>query len=404
MKLNLKIIKEILIMFVLLLVSCTNEQFLMPIIEPLSLRSNSYDLMKLYNLSGYYKVTDGTDCFGSKVAIKINSKYLSFFGNNSMHAVLEFIDKSDSSLVFQGIYKNMQTSKIDKILNVKLDIKNTSKKLTLTVTFEGGEPKILILDLIEKLEQHSESMIFAHRASAAEGVCFPAPENSLAGLKIMEAFGANGAEIDVRMTKDRIPVIFHDDNITPRTCDSKFCIGSISNFYFSHLRHYSKLYNGENIPTLEEMLRFISDSTTIEYVWLDMKYVEVIDEVMNMQFEFNEKAQKAGRNLIIYLGLPDEDMLNAYTQNPLAKICPSICEIGPNETIKAGSDIWAPRWTLGAEKSESIRLRALGIKTIYWPVNDIDVMNVILNKSASDGILTDYSPLAYLKSYEINNY
>ncbi len=404
MKMFLKLTNAILLMFVMLMVSCTDEQFLMPKIEPLASRSNAFELMVLYKLSGYYEVIGGTDCFGTKIAIKINSKYLSFFGNNSMHAVFELIDYSDSVLTFKGIYKNMQSSKIDRIIKLQLNLNNNNEKLELFVTFDVEEAKTLNLALIENLDKHSESVIFAHRAGAAEGVCFPAPENSFASLRILEAFGANGAEIDVRTTKDGIPVVFHDDNITPRTCNSKFCIGSISNFYFAHLRQYSKLYNGENIPTLEEMLNFIYDSTLIKYVWMDMKYAQVIKKVMKIQFDINEKAKNSGRNLIIYIGLPDETIMNEYLSNPLAKVCPSLCEIGPDEAIKAGSAIWAPRWTNGAEKSESMRLRELGIKTIYWPVNDVDVMNVILDKSASDGILTDYSPLAYLKCYEINNY
>lgn len=50
--------------------------------------------------------------------------------------------------------------------------------------------------------------IVAHRGGARE-----APENTLASLAHAVACGADGIELDVRLTADGVPVVFHDDDL-----------------------------------------------------------------------------------------------------------------------------------------------------------------------------------------------
>lgn len=53
--------------------------------------------------------------------------------------------------------------------------------------------------------KNREFRIFAHRGDMAHG-----PENTLPALNAAVAGGAGGVEIDLRMTKDQVPVVFHD--------------------------------------------------------------------------------------------------------------------------------------------------------------------------------------------------
>lgn len=48
-------------------------------------------------------------------------------------------------------------------------------------------------------------LVIAHRACPLD-----AAENSLAGLAAAAASGADAVEVDVRLTRDRVPVLFHD--------------------------------------------------------------------------------------------------------------------------------------------------------------------------------------------------
>ncbi len=56
-------------------------------------------------------------------------------------------------------------------------------------------------------------LILAHR-----GDSFQAPENTLEAAKLGLDSGADGWELDVRLTRDGIPVVIHDESLA-RTTD-----------------------------------------------------------------------------------------------------------------------------------------------------------------------------------------
>jgi glycerophosphoryl diester phosphodiesterase len=64
--------------------------------------------------------------------------------------------------------------------------------------------------------------VIGHRGAARL-----APENTLAGLRMAAALGANCVEFDVRLTKDGVPVLFHDDTMD-RTTDGRGRLASLT--------------------------------------------------------------------------------------------------------------------------------------------------------------------------------
>jgi glycerophosphoryl diester phosphodiesterase len=50
-----------------------------------------------------------------------------------------------------------------------------------------------------------KTVIWAHRGASGK-----APENTLAAFGLAELDGADGIELDVRMTADGVPVVMHD--------------------------------------------------------------------------------------------------------------------------------------------------------------------------------------------------
>jgi glycerophosphoryl diester phosphodiesterase len=75
-------------------------------------------------------------------------------------------------------------------------------------------------------------------------------ENTLQSLLAPFSFGADGIETDVRLTKDGVPVLIHDETLT------NFCgtdVG-VSDLTLAELREYKS--DGETVPTLEEFLKF----------------------------------------------------------------------------------------------------------------------------------------------------
>ncbi|HET6851924.1 MAG TPA: glycerophosphodiester phosphodiesterase family protein, partial [Pyrinomonadaceae bacterium] len=54
----------------------------------------------------------------------------------------------------------------------------------------------------------STPLIIGHRGASAV-----APENTIAAFKEAIAVGADGVEFDVRLTRDRVPVVIHDSTL-----------------------------------------------------------------------------------------------------------------------------------------------------------------------------------------------
>ena len=76
-----------------------------------------------------------------------------------------------------------------------------------------------------------------------------APENSLAAFrKAVEA--GFGIELDIQLSKDRIPVVFHDFTLK-RVCGAP---GKVCDYTYEELQKFSLCGSGQKIPTLEEVL------------------------------------------------------------------------------------------------------------------------------------------------------
>lgn len=79
-----------------------------------------------------------------------------------------------------------------------------------------------------------------------------APENSMAAFEKAVVAGY-GIELDVQLTKDKIPVVFHDDTLE-RVCKAE---GFVSDYTFEELQQFS-LYNSEQkIPKFADVLRMV---------------------------------------------------------------------------------------------------------------------------------------------------
>lgn len=79
-----------------------------------------------------------------------------------------------------------------------------------------------------------------------------APENS------MKAFGKAvsagfGIELDVQLTKDNIPVVFHDSSLE-RVCGGK---GKVNQYTFEELQQFSLCGTDQRMPKLEEVLELV---------------------------------------------------------------------------------------------------------------------------------------------------
>jgi glycerophosphoryl diester phosphodiesterase len=85
-------------------------------------------------------------------------------------------------------------------------------------------------------------LIIAHRTCP-----FDAPENSLAGIRVAADQGADGVEVDLRLSIDGRPFLMHDNTLR-RTVGPPLPVELTPSFL---LRRWRLRANGEPIPTLE---------------------------------------------------------------------------------------------------------------------------------------------------------
>ena len=110
-------------------------------------------------------------------------------------------------------------------------------------------------------------LIIGHRGASAH-----APENTMAAFRLAMEVGADGIEFDVRLARDEIPVVIHDDNLRRTGLDAR----RVADLNASELKQIdvSKWFDpissvNEPIPTLKDVLNLFESRQGLLY--LEMK-------------------------------------------------------------------------------------------------------------------------------------
>lgn len=104
------------------------------------------------------------------------------------------------------------------------------------------------------------TLIIAHRGAMIE-----APENTRSAFNKALSYSVDGLELDVHVTGDGIPVVYHDESLQKINGSFK----SIADFAFKDLSRldwgawFSTAFKGEQVLTLEEVLTAYGDKTRL---------------------------------------------------------------------------------------------------------------------------------------------
>lgn len=116
-------------------------------------------------------------------------------------------------------------------------------------------------------------IVIAHRGASAYY-----PENTMSAIKGALAMNAEMIEIDVLLSKDGVPVVFHDKTLNDHTNGT----GYVQNHTVEELKKldagswFHKSFSDQKIPTLEEVLAFASGNIAIN---IEIKTEAVSDKV-----------------------------------------------------------------------------------------------------------------------------
>lgn len=257
---------------------------------------------------------------------------------------------------------------------------NRTPETELSFHFEQPLPAVPPLDII------------AHRGGSRNVDFLHVSENTLEMAKLAARLGATGIEIDVRMTKDNVPVIFHDSFFSIHTVRGKIYSGLLHNHTWAEVRQL-ELRKGGRIPTLEEMLSTVLYQTPLAVVWLDIKKECDLEMVRNLQRQFHQKAADIGRDLRIYIGIPDKYLRDCFRQLPDYKNTPSLTELNWNDTVELNSQVWAPQYTGGFQAEDVAKVHAAGKKAYVWSLDNKLMIDLYLMEGNFDGLVTNAAPV-----------
>jgi len=354
-------------------------------------------------LEGIYAISIADDDFGKEAALKWSyvadssdtTHYLSFFCREDVRYFICQAKKRNGKILLNGYWRNVENTKTGKA-HFTLDA-NSGDSLLLQGAyglFDDEPEKGINFRYARPLNTAKPYLLIAHRGGGRNNDLLPASENSVEMIRLASQLGANGIEIDVQLTKDGVPVLFHDANVNDRLTTKTGIHGAIDSYTWPELQQEVNLKRGGKIPSLKEALDAVLTQTPLQFVWLDCKYETVIPSVRKLQEEILEKAKAAGRELNIVIGIPDEDILKRFVQLPGYQNIPSLCELDTAKASLADADFWAPSWTKGHEDEAVSAVQATGKKSLVWTVDIPDKIKEFMYEAKFNGIVTNRPTMA----------
>jgi glycerophosphoryl diester phosphodiesterase len=390
---------------IFLFASCNKETNVpVPSSGPTSIISETHPLKSSKLLmEGVYRVTTGSEKFGDYIVLKWNNSGVLLTCKNGMHFIMQ-AGSLDSVVLVQGYWRdgysdatglcNMYITREEGGTTIVTG--NGAQKIIMHGAYgnDSGLPdQVLTLEYLRPFSdkvKNSNFYILGHRAGGRNSDRLPVSENSIAMAKFTESLGTTGVEVDPRISSDGVPFIYHDADINTRLTQKGPLAGDVSAYTWKQLSSFVKLIHGEKIPSVEEFLTYVVDSTSMRFVYLDMKSAEAVPVVIPIQKRALQRAAEKGRDVLIVLGIPNTDVLNALKAYPDYQNVPSLCELTVDDARSVNSKVWAPRWTLGTQNDLVQQMHNEGRLAVCWTIDSPSWIEDFLNNGTFDGVLTNF--------------
>lgn len=222
-------------------------------------------------------------------------------------------------------------------------------------------------------------LILAHR-----GLSDIYPENTLIAFKKAFEAGADGIELDVRITRDGEVVVFHDEDLERMAGRNE----KISDMDYKDLLRIN--IGGEKIPLLSEVLNIVPRNK-----WLN---IEIKDKMAS--YPSVDMVISRGLSAFTVFSSFDHKLLeNLMRDFPSLKFGYLIGKEHEEDPVKLVENIVENKpfsvhvpyqaFQIFSKEAEEfcVFLRNKGIKIIVWTLNDIEFFKKI--KRFVDGVITD---------------
>lgn len=370
-------------------------------------------------MQGIYHLTEGADFFGKKAVLKCSYTvedektiyHLSIFCEKDGTYVLCEGKKKGSSILLKGHWRRASepgTGHVWLVMKESADTPGTGTKGFQLRGWFGNKDQqpqnSIVLHYDQPLPDVPPLDVIAHRGGSRNVDFLSISENTTGMVKLAAQLGANGIEIDVRMTKDNVPVIFHDSFLSIHTVQDMIYGGLLHKRTLKELKQIELRNKGE-IPTLEEMLDTVLYQTPLEIVWLDMKKECDLEKVRSIQEDYHQKAKVLDRKLTIIIGVPDEYMYNCLRQLENYQEVPTLCELDWDIALEMNAQVWAPQYTGGFQAEDVDKVHTAGKKAYVWSLDRTFMVETYLGQGEFDGLVTNAAPVVaywyYTEGYKM---
>lgn len=373
----------------------------------------------LQKLEGIYQTTVADDDFGDSAAVKwsydIAGKdtvhYLSIFCKEDVRFFILQGKSSGDSILLNGYWRNVENTKVGKAHFV-IGSRNGGFASLHGVAapdliflkgqygmFDDEPHKEINFQYRRPLHRTSSFHIIAHRGGGRNNDLLPASENSVEMIHLASRMGATGIEIDVQLTKDSVPILFHDSNLDDRLTHKTGIHGTLDQYTYEELTNDVELKRGGKIPTLEDALYTVVYNTPLQLVWLDCKLENSLQKVHLLQQAYMQKAAAIGRKVEIVIGVPDKDVLHNFLLLPGYESIPSLCELSQDSAKKMKAKIWATSWTKGLQVEDVQKAQAAGMRAFVWTLDVPRKIKQYMREGLFSGITTNRPSAAAYEYY-----
>ena len=150
-------------------------------------------------------------------------------------------------------------------------------------------------------------IVIAHRGASAYY-----PENTMAAFEAALEMNAEMIELDVMMTGDGVPVVFHDALLDDHTNGSGF----IWDYSLNELRKldagswFDEKFAGQKIPTLEEVIKFAAGKIALN---IEIKTEAVTDKI-------EEGVEQKSLELVKKYGMEEHVLFSSFDYRAVAHL------------------------------------------------------------------------------------
>jgi len=233
---------------------------------------------------------------------------------------------------------------------------------------------------------NSKPLILGHRGASAV-----APENTVAAFSRAMRDGADGIELDVRLSRDQVPIVIHDaslrrtgliDKLVGELTAEELQRIDVGHWFGSGSKKSAPdppvFYSGESLPTLAQVLKLFSENNGLLYVEMKCELREgaaLAGEVVRLTHEFHmaERVVVESFDLSAVAAVKKIDAIirtAALFEPKLSRPISTLRRLRIVDLAReCGAEEIALHHTLASARVIE-KAKAAGLETVVWTVDD----------------------------------